>query len=152
PVDLVSLLEPVFATLPDLVRGAGTDPTWTATDAFVATLLGDHPAAIVEALTTALAAGAPLTALSQAVSYPAALRVAPSPTATEFPAGTAVPHPSPHATPAPQPLRRAPPPELVRGLYHGAMPLSPDRFLTTPAARLPEDRPSDLASLPTDAD
>ncbi|HEY7035414.1 MAG TPA: hypothetical protein VH482_29005, partial [Thermomicrobiales bacterium] len=152
PVDLVALLEPVFATLPDLVRGAGTDPTWTATDAFVATLLGDDPTAIVEALTTALTAGASLTALSQTVSYAAALRVARFHTANEFSDWIAVLHTFTHANAVHQSMRRAPSAELVRGLFHGAMRLYLDRFLNIPAARLPEDRPSDLAALPTEAD
>jgi hypothetical protein len=39
---------------------------------------------------------------------------------------------------------------LLRGVFHAAMRLYLDRFLNTPAARLPEERPADLESLPTD--
>jgi nitrite reductase/ring-hydroxylating ferredoxin subunit len=151
PVDLVGLLEPVFVRLPDLVAGAGGDPGWTATGAFVDTLLGDDPAAVVAALTGALTAGAPLTALSRAVAYAAALRVARFHTTNEFSDWIAVLHTFTHANAVHQSMRRAPSPELVRGLFHGAMRLYLDRFLNIPAARLPEDRPSDLAALPTDA-
>jgi nitrite reductase/ring-hydroxylating ferredoxin subunit len=152
PVDLVALLEPVFARLPELVAGAGTDLTWIAGDSFVATLLGDDPAAIVEALTKGLASGAPLTALTQAVSYASALRVARFHTANEFSDWITVLHTFTHANAVHQAMRRAPSAELVRGLYHGAMRLYLDRFLNMPAARLPEDRPSDLATLPSEAD
>jgi hypothetical protein len=148
PVDLVSLLEPVFARLPDLAAAVGTDPAWSASDSFVTTLLGEDPAAIVDALTTALVAGAPLTALSRTVSYAAALRVARFHTANEFSDWITVLHTFTHANAVHQSMRRAPSAELVRGLYHGAMRLYLDRFLNIPAARLPEDRPSDL---PTDA-
>jgi hypothetical protein len=48
-------------------------------------------------------------------------------------------------------LHRSPSPELLRGVYHAAMRLYLDRFLNTPAARLPEERPGKLAALPTDA-
>lgn len=150
PVDLVSLLEPIFAQLPDLVAQVGTDPSWSRSDAFITTLLGEDPTAIVEALTSALAAGAPLTALSQAVSYASALRVARFHTANEFSDWITVLHTFTHANAVHQSMRRAPSAELVRGLYHGAMRLYLDRFLNIPAARLPEDRPSDLTKLPTD--
>jgi hypothetical protein len=48
-------------------------------------------------------------------------------------------------------MRRAPSADLVRGVFHGAMRLYLDRFLNMPAAKLPEDRPADLAGLPEEA-
>jgi len=57
-----------------------------------------------------------------------------------------------HANAVHQLLHRSPSPELLRGVYHAAMRLYLDRFLNTPAARLPEERPGKLAELPTDAD
>ncbi|HEX2280589.1 MAG TPA: Rieske 2Fe-2S domain-containing protein, partial [Thermomicrobiales bacterium] len=152
PVDLVALLEAEFARLPELFAAAGGDPAWHASDALAATLLGDDPAAIVAALSAALAEGAPLTAVSREVSYAAALRVARFHTSNEFSDWITVLHTFTHANAVHQLLHRSPSPELLRGVYHAAMRLYLDRFLNTPAARLPEERPGKLAALPTDAD
>ena len=151
PVDLVALLEPVFAQLPNFVGSANQDGAWRADDGLVAALLGDDPEAIVAALTGTLAAGAPLTGLTRALAYAAALRVARFHTANEFSDWIAVLHTFTAANALHQAMRRAPSVELARGLFHGAMRLYLDRFLNMPAAQLPEDRPSDLAELPTDA-
>src|SRR5215211_3272606 len=152
PVDLVALLEPEFAQLPELFAAAGGDPAWRASDALTATLLGDDPAAIVAALSAALAEGAPLTAVSRAVSYAAAIRVARFHTSNEFSDWITVLHTFSHANAVHQLSHRSPSPELLRGVYHAAMRLYLDRFLNTPAARLPEERPGKLSELPTDAD
>jgi nitrite reductase/ring-hydroxylating ferredoxin subunit len=152
PVDLVALLEPEFTRLPELFAGAGGDPAWRASDALTATLLGDDPAAIVAALSVALAEGAPLTAVSREVSYAAALRVARFHTSNEFSDWITVLHTFTHANAVHQLLQRSPSPELLRGVYHAAMRLYLDRFLNMPAARLPEERPGKLATLPADAD
>jgi hypothetical protein len=151
PVDLVGLLELEFTRLPELFAAAGSDPAWRAGDALTATLLGDDPAAIVAALSAALAAEAPLTAVSREVSYAAALRVARFHTSNEFSDWITVLHTFTHANAVHQLLHRSPSPELLRGVYHAAMRLYLDRFLNTPAARLPEERPGKLAALPTDA-
>jgi hypothetical protein len=152
PVDLVALLEPEFARLPELFAAAGDDPAWRPPEGLTATLLGDDPAAIVSALSAGLAAGAPLTAVSRAVSYAAALRVARFHTSNEFSDWITVLHTFTHANAVHQLLHRSPSPELLRGVYHAAMRLYLDRFLNMPAARLPEERPVKLATLPTDAD
>ncbi len=44
-------------------------------------------------------------------------------------------------------LERAPSPELMRGLVHGALRVYLDRFLNVPAARLPTSESGDLAEL-----
>jgi hypothetical protein len=152
PVDLVALLEPEFTKLPDLFAAAGGDPAWRASEALTATLLGDDPAAIVSSLSAALAAGTSLTAVSQAVCYAAALRVARFHSSNEFSDWITVLHTFTHANAVHQLLHRSPSPELLRGVYHAAMRLYLDRFLNMPAARLPEERPEKLAELPTDAD
>ena len=153
PVDLVALLEPVFARLPDLVAGVMDEPDrgWRAPAELTATLLGEDAEAIVAALTGALAGGAPLTGLSRAVSYAAALRVARFHTANEFGDWITVLHTFTHANAVHQLMRRAPSAELARGVYHGAMSLYLDRFLNMPAARLPEEQPAALDELPTGA-
>ncbi len=93
-----------------------------------------------------------MTAVSRAVSYAAALRVARFHTSNEFSDWITVLHTFTHANAVHQLLRRAPSPDLLRGVYHAAMRLYLDRFLNTPAARLPEDRPEALAELPDEAD
>ena len=151
PVDLAVLLEPEFARLPALFAAAGADADWTAPETLTETLLGDDPEAIVAGISAALAAGAPVTAVSRAVTYAAALRVARFHTSNEFSDWITVLHTFTHANAGHQLLRRAPSPELTRGVYHAAMRLYLDRFLNTPAARLPEERPEALAELPEDA-
>ncbi len=151
PVDLVALLEPVFDRLPDLVGSANRDGSWCADETLVAALLGDDPEAIVAVVTGALSAGAPLTRLTRALGYAAALRVARFHTANEFSDWIAILHTFTTANALHRAMRRAPSVELVRGLFHGAMRLYLDRFLNMPAARLPEERPADLAALPSDA-
>ncbi len=149
PMDLVELLAPAFTRLPEIDLDAAK--AWRPPADLTDILLGDDPAAIVATLTTALTAGAPATALSQAVSHAAALRVARFHTANEFADWIAVLHTFTHANAVHQLLKRSPSTELLRGVYHGAMRLYLDRFLNTPPARLPETRATDAARLPTDA-
>jgi nitrite reductase/ring-hydroxylating ferredoxin subunit len=151
PVDLVALLEPAFARLPELAA-VRPEASWQAPAGFVDTLLGDDPAAIVGELSAALAAGAPPTSVSRAVCYAAALRVARFHTSNEFSDWITVLHTFTHANAVHHLLRRTPSPELLRGIYHAAMSLYLDRFLNMPAARLPEERPDALDRLPADPD
>jgi nitrite reductase/ring-hydroxylating ferredoxin subunit len=151
PVDLIALLAPEFARIDALAEASDADAGWRASNEMIATLLGDDPAAIVAALSEALAAGAPMTAVSQALVYAAALRVAHFHTSNEFNDWITVLHTFTYANATHQLMRRAPSAELLRGVYHGAMRLYLDRFLNVPAARLPEQRPAALDVLPTDA-
>ena len=149
PVDLVGLTESAFARLPALFATAGADPGWRRSAGLTETLLGEDPAAIVRALTGALAAGAPAAAVARAVSEAAALRVARFHTANEFADWVAVLHTFTHAHAVQRLLARAPSAEALRGVYHAALALYLDRFLNAPAARLPEERPAALGALPT---
>jgi nitrite reductase/ring-hydroxylating ferredoxin subunit len=139
PVDLVALLEPVFVELPALVQRRG-EPAPLDFNGLVTTLLDDDPAATVAALRDALAAGSALPALGQVLSYAAVLRVARFHTSNEFGDWITVLHTFTYCNALHQGLKRAPSPELARGLFHGAMKLYLDRFLNMPAARLPDDR------------
>lgn len=152
PVDLVALLDPVVARIDDLARSVGTDERWQAPDSLISTLLGDDPAAIVATLTEAVDGGAPLAGISGALAYAAALRVAYFHTSNEFNDWITVLHTFTYANATHQLMRRAPSPELLRGVYHGAMSLYLDRFLNMPAARLPETQVAALVALPADAD
>jgi nitrite reductase/ring-hydroxylating ferredoxin subunit len=142
PIDLVELLEPVFADLPALVSksAAGGASALPDFDGLVGTLLADDPAAGVVALRGALEAGSGPTALSQALCYAAALRIARFHTSNEFGDWITVLHTFTYCNALHQGLKRAPSTELARGIFHGAMKLYLDRFLNMPAARLPDER------------
>ena len=71
----------VAMSVDDIAARAGSDPAWHAPDELIDVMLGDDPAAIVDAVTAALEAGAPVTAVSRAVSYAAAMRSAGTPDA-----------------------------------------------------------------------
>ncbi|HEU4792252.1 MAG TPA: hypothetical protein VFS96_01210, partial [Nitrolancea sp.] len=84
--------------------------------------------------------------------YAAALRVARFHTSNEFSDWITVLHTFTYCNALHQGLKRAPSPELARGIFHGAARLYLDRFLNMPAARLPENRsaerePRDAAEL-----
>jgi hypothetical protein len=115
-----------------------------------AVLLGDDPQASVNAVRDAIAAGAPLTDLTLTLSYASALRIARFHTSNEFSDWITVLHTFTYNNAVHQMMKRAPSPELVRGVFHGAMSIYLDRFLNMPAARLPENR--NIEREPTDAD
>ena len=144
PIDLVSLLEPHLARLPDLPAGGET--LGDAFDALVQTILDDDPAATAGALTAALERGVGYAEVGQAVAHAAVLRVARFHTSNEFGDWDTVHNTWTACQALHQALLRAPSPELARGLYHGAMRTYLDRFLNIPAARLPDERPRAAAS------
>ena len=142
PVDVVAILERAFAVLPGQVQGSdpGTRPEETV-------LLGEDPQAIADAL---LGCGDAETAAA-AVVRAAAVRIARFHTSNEFGDWDTALHTFTFANAVHQGLRRAPSPELVRGVFDAAMSVYLDRFLNVPAARLPEPDgaadPSDLLPL-----
>ena len=150
PNDLIALLDPVFGRLDEIFALAGSNAEWRAPDGMIERLLGDDPESIVDALTEALECGAPPVAVSQAVVYAAALRVAHFHTSNEFGDWISVLHTFTYVNATHQLMRRAPSAELLRGVYHGAMSLYLNRFLNMPAARLPEQRTTALEALPSD--
>ncbi|MEA2782493.1 MAG: hypothetical protein QOK29_4037 [Rhodospirillaceae bacterium] len=161
PVDLVQLCEAAFTLLPDLLeRGPEARATWRAHVALAQALLGDAPDAIVAALQTAVAEGAAATDLSRALAYAAALRVAHFGTANEFSDWDTAHHVFTYCNALHQLLTRiadAQPgcpvaPELLRGVFHGAMRLYLIRFLNVPPARLPDEQDGSLTALPREAD
>lgn len=137
PIDLVALLEAVFARLPESLA-AGQGKTWQGRDALVPVLLDDDPAASLEALVTALHEGATMVALASTVSYAAALRIARFHTSNEFGDWDTALHSFTFANAIEQGLRRAPSTELLRGVFDAAMSVYLDRFLNIPAARIPQ--------------
>jgi hypothetical protein len=149
PVELVHLVADADAELAEALSGARNE-RWAGGEALATTLLDDDPFASSAALLEALRGGAPLTALTRTLSYAAALRVAKFHTSNEFSDWITVLHTFTYANALHQAMRRAPSPELARGIFHGAMRLYLDRFLNMPAARLPEHR--NLESEPRGAD
>jgi len=142
PVDLVAILHAAFDRLPEaLEAGARRQVVWGGRTALIPVLLGEDPRAIADALLTALREGATLQALGGAVAYAAALRIARFHTANEFGDWDTVLHTFTFANAVFQGLRRAPSPELARGLFDAAMSIYLDRFLNVPVARLPEGGP-----------
>jgi nitrite reductase/ring-hydroxylating ferredoxin subunit len=142
PVDLVALLEDAFARIPDaLAAGASRRGVWAGRDGLVETVLGDDPAASIEALLAALAEGATEVELASAVSFTAATRIARFPTSNEFGDWDTALHTFTFANAVEQGLRRSPSRELFRGVLDAAMSVHLDRFLNVPATRLPDPDP-----------
>lgn len=155
PVDLIGLLEGAFVALPAaLDAGCGRADRWAGQAALLPILLGEDPAAIVAGLLAALRDGCTMEALGALVSYAATLRIARFHTSNEFGDWDTALHTFTFANAIHQGLRRAPSPELLRGVFDAAMSVYLDRFLNVPAARLPEPDgaggdPADLlAALP----
>ncbi|HEU0192853.1 MAG TPA: Rieske 2Fe-2S domain-containing protein [Gaiellales bacterium] len=147
PVDLVALLEAAFAELPAALA-AGAAGGVLDRPALVETILEDEPAAIVDAILSALRQGAGAVDLASAVSFAAARRIARFPTSNEFGDWDTALHTFTFANAVEQGLRRSPSPALLRGVLDGAISVHLDRFLNVPAARLPEGDPdADPAAL-----
>ncbi|MEO2005182.1 MAG: Rieske (2Fe-2S) protein [Candidatus Poribacteria bacterium] len=152
PIDIVTLLEETFEQLDDLVA-AGADREWPreAADVLTKTLLGDDPIAIVEELKGAVRNGAKITQLTQTLAYAASLRIAQFHTKNELNDWLAVLHTYTSANALHQCAKRAPSTELLRGVFHGAIPLYFERWFNKPAARLPINR-RETTTLSDDAD
>jgi nitrite reductase/ring-hydroxylating ferredoxin subunit len=149
PVDLIAMMTPVYERLPALMERQGTGQ-WDGFDTLADTLLGDDPRAIMDGIVDAMEQGAALTEISLTLSYAAAVRIAKFHTSNEFGDWITVLHTFTYCNALHQGLKRAPSPELARGIFHGAGSLYLDRFLNMPSARLPENRNADQE--PTDPD
>jgi hypothetical protein len=172
PVDLVEILETSFERLPGAAAaGAGaresmSNRRWDGRAALAWQILADDPQANVDALLAALHDGATPEQVAGTVAYAAALRIARFHTANEFGDWDTVLHTFTFANACHQAIRRvvgaeqdrmapgATPDEralpLMRGVFDAAMSLYLDRFLNTPAARIP-DAARDAEPAPADA-
>ena len=92
----------------------------------------------MDALIASLRAGADPAAIGGAVAYAAALRIARFHTSNELGDWDTALHTFTFANAIQQGLRRAPSPELFRGVLDAAMSCYLDRFLNIPAARIPQ--------------
>ncbi len=137
PVDVARLCDDAAAELPDLVA-AGRERTWTEPDGFVDELLGDDPAAIFDAVTDAVEAGATSSELARTVTYAAARRVAQFGTSNEFADWNTVHHTYTYANAVCGLSRRTDATAVYRGVFDAAASVYLDRFLNTPPAPLPD--------------
>ena len=150
PIDFVPVLRDTFDELEALVA-EGKSKTWTGSDALVEILLADAPLETIDALKSAIQEGAPLTELTQTLTYAAALRIAQFHTKNEFGDWISVLHTYTYCNALHQCAKRAPSVEIIRGIFHGAIAIYFDRWFNMPAARLPQYR-RETETLPTDAD
>ncbi|MEX1021367.1 MAG: Rieske 2Fe-2S domain-containing protein [Litorilinea sp.] len=140
PVDLIEILQAAFEELPQAwAAGQAADSAALPDfDALAQILLQDDPQATVDALLDALRRGYAGADLAAVVCYAAARRVAQFHTSNEFGDWDTALHTFTFANAMHQGMRRAPSPELLRGVFDAAMSVYLDRFLNMPAARLPE--------------
>jgi nitrite reductase/ring-hydroxylating ferredoxin subunit len=159
PVDLVALCEGAFAQLPaSLATGASKRGKWQSQADLGDALLGDDPAALLDAMQTAVASGAEPQDLSRALCYAAAQRVARFSTSNEFSDWEVAHHAFTYCHALHRLIRRVGSgkgaeqvgPELLRGIFHGTMAVFLNRFLNIPPARLADG--AALDDLPTDAE
>lgn len=149
PVDLVPPLQQVGKEIGDLFR-EGKGKKWNAERELSKALLGDEPLQIIEALKAAIRSGAQPQQLSKILAYAAAMRVAHFGTANEFGDWITALHTFSYCNALHQVLKRCPSPEIVRGVFHGAISVYLDRFLNVPPAKLP-DQTASLDAEPRDA-
>src|SRR6202040_1124506 len=156
PVDLIALCQRAGAELPHLFAAGDKAHRWSEHVALSESLLGDDPAAIIDALTAAARDGASPADLGRALAYAAALRVARFGTATEHSDWETAHHVFTFSNAVHQALKRidvaAPEPiEALRALLHGAMALYLARYLNVPPASLPGESGDSLNDLPVAA-
>jgi nitrite reductase/ring-hydroxylating ferredoxin subunit len=156
PLDLIALCQRAGLELPYLFASTSARG-WSDHVALSETLLGDDPAAIIDALSAAARDGASPADLGRALAYAAALRVARFGTANEHSDWETAHHVFTYTNAVHQTLKRigsgAPDPiEAVRGLLHGAMALYLARYLNVPPAPLPGESGEGLDDLPVAAE
>jgi len=157
PDDLVALCDKAESELPDLFRARQGMNGWSEHLALARELLGDDPVAIIEALKSAIRAGASPSDLGRSLAYGAALRVALFGNANEHSDWETAHHVFTYANAVDQMLSRIGANEdaalaPVRGVLHGAMALYLTRYLNVPPARIPGDDGEQLDDLPADVE
>jgi nitrite reductase/ring-hydroxylating ferredoxin subunit len=150
PVELVEPLRKLEARLPEVLDRAD-DPRWRPDAALTQLILGEDPPATIDALEKALREGAPAHLVARQVAYAAALRLARFATSNEVTDWFNPQHTFVYCNGAYQAVKRSPTPDVVRGVFHGAMSVYMDRYLNVPPARLPSER-NTRNDLPTTAD
>ena len=150
PIDLVAPLRAAEKSIPGWLE-QGTGKTFAGDAALKEILLGDDPHAIIDGLGRALSAGAAPAQLAKLVAYAAARRLAHFALTNELQDWGAPQRTFAYANAMHQVIKRSPgDPELVRGIFHGAIAVYMDRFLNVPSVPLPGER-NPLDGLPTES-
>jgi nitrite reductase/ring-hydroxylating ferredoxin subunit len=153
PHDLAGMLATATAALPERLAAAAHNDSFDHHDGVAKlawSVLSEDPAEVVAAIDDAFAAGANAEELGRAVAYAAALRITRFHTQNDHGDWDQVHHSFTAANALHQAILRAPTPELLRAVYHGALRIYLDRFLNVPAARLPGPSPAGEAADLTD--
>jgi len=156
PVDLVALCDEAAGQLPELIEAGRRKRGWSGHTALALQLLGDIPAKIIDALKSAILAGAAPLDLGRSLAYGAALRVARFGNANEHADWETAHHVFTYANALDQMLKRIGTTNsdsdvtAARGVFHGAMALYLTRYLNVPPARIPAEGGEHLDDLPTD--
>jgi nitrite reductase/ring-hydroxylating ferredoxin subunit len=156
PVDLIALCQEAAVDLLRLLAAGCGARGWPGHAALAERLLGDDPAAVLDALMAAARAGASPADLGRALAYAAALRLARFGTANEHSDWETAHHVFTYANAVHQALKRigsatahrAAPVEAARAVLHGAMALYLARYLNVPPASLPGEGGDGLDDLP----
>ena len=139
PVDLSTMVWEARTALPDLWhQGAESRGTWDDEAALADIILEDDPQATLNALKRAVSSGASTEQLGSVVAYAAFLRMARFHTSNEFGDWDTVHNTLTAANALHQALIRAPSVELMRAVFDTAISIYLDRFLNTPAQRMPD--------------
>ena len=139
PVELVAPLRALEQRLPT-VLDRPDNSAWAPSPALTDLILGDDPLATIAGLEQALRDGAPALLIARHVAYAAALRLARFATSNEVTDWFNPQHTFIYCNGTYQAVRRAPVPDVVRGIFHGAMAVYMDRYLNVPPAQLPGER------------
>ena len=129
PIDIASMVWQARAELPALLeQGRSRSGDWDDADALASRMLGDSPVEIIESIKEAVAGGAAAEQLGAAVAHAAFLRMAHFHLSNEFRDWDTVHNTLTAANALHQALKRAPNPELLRGVFDIAMSIYLDRF------------------------
>ncbi len=148
PDDLAGMIRTATSALPERLAAAHDGFDHQAGVSKLAwTILSDDPREVVSAIDGAIDDGATPEECARAVAYAAALRITRFHTQNDHGDWDQVHHAFTAANALHRAVRRAPTPELMRGVYQGALRVYLDRFLNVPAARLPGSSPGGAADL-----
>jgi nitrite reductase/ring-hydroxylating ferredoxin subunit len=154
PHDLAGMIRAATAGLPERVAAGARNDSFDHRGGVAKlawSILSEDPAEVVAAIDDAVTSGAGPEELGRALAYAAALRITRFHTQNDHGDWDEVHHAFTAANALHQAVLRAPTPELLRAVYHGALRIYLDRFLNVPAARLPDLSPTgegaDLAAL-----
>ncbi|KXU88690.1 (2Fe-2S)-binding protein [Paraburkholderia monticola] len=156
PLDLVALCDEAASQMAQLFAAGRNPQGWSNHTALARELLGDDPRVIIDALKSAIRAGAAPADLGQSLAYAAALRVARFGNANEHADWETAHHVFTYANAVHQMLKRIDSADIdsdataVRAILHGAMALYLARYLNVPPARIPGEGNDQLDDLPAD--